>query len=365
MPDRPTDSNATVALLTPPGRGAIAVLALRASDVRSIMSSFFIAFSGRTIGELPCNRPIYGTWNSSDDYREDLIIWIRNDQSAEIHCHGGHIAWKQIADDLEAKDVEVVDWKTQTAAESHSLERQAEDLLVEAKTAKCAAILLDQVYGALTRELELIEALIRSSQTKQAIQHLVDMHERCGIGAHLTEPWKIALVGKPNVGKSSLVNALLGFERAIVFDQPGTTRDVISDQTAIAGWPIEFFDTVGLRETANQIEVSGIAQTEAILTETDLAIVIDDSAMQTNEFQFADSSTAERSILVRSKIDLTEETVANGIVPTSAKTNQGIELLLDRIAKLLVPREPRPGQAVPFTAEATNGNREMYGICTI
>ena len=71
-------------------------------------------------------------------------------------------------------------------------------------------------------------------------------------GLHLTRPWNVVLAGRPNVGKSSLINALLGYTRSIVFDQPGTTRDVVTAATAIDGWPIELSDTAGLRESPSR-----------------------------------------------------------------------------------------------------------------
>ncbi len=83
------------------------------------------------------------------------------------------------------------------------------------------------------------------------------MLARAPLGLHLTKPWQIVIAGPPNVGKSSLLNAFVGYQRAIVFDQPGTTRDVVTAATAIDGWPVQVSDTAGLRSSADPLETAG------------------------------------------------------------------------------------------------------------
>src|SRR5690606_16577637 len=93
---------------------------------------------------------------------------------------------------------------------------------------------------------------------EEARRRLAALVDRAPLGLHLTRPWHVALAGAPNVGKSSLLNAVLGYGRAIVFDQPGTTRDVLDAVTAIDGWPVRLTDGAGLRESVDALEAAGV-----------------------------------------------------------------------------------------------------------
>ena len=129
--------------------------------------------------------------------------------------------------------------------------------LPRARTEKTAAILLDQMRGALQRRIdEICEMIIRQdfATAGAAVTRLCELSR---VGLRLTEPWRIAVVGPVNAGKSSLINRLLGYERSIVTDVPGTDWDVLAGWTALDGWPIELLDTAGLRHTADPIESDG------------------------------------------------------------------------------------------------------------
>src|SRR5205085_10015517 len=102
--------------------------------------------------------------------------------------------------------------------------------LTRATTVRTASILLDQYHGAFTRAVE--AALAEPA-------HVAEFARYAPLGRHLVAPWTVAVVGPPNVGKSSLVNALAGYQRAVVSDMPGTTRDVVRTLVALDGWPVE------------------------------------------------------------------------------------------------------------------------------
>jgi tRNA modification GTPase len=93
----------------------------------------------------------------------------------------------------------------------------------------------------------------------------------------------VVIAGPPNVGKSSLINALLGYQRAIVFDQPGTTRDVLTATTAIDGWPVELADTAGIREGDDAIETEGVARALAEIRAADLVVEVWDASQETGD----------------------------------------------------------------------------------
>src|SRR6185503_7750192 len=115
------------------------------------------------------------------------------------------------------------------------------------------------------------------------------------VGLHLTTPWRVVFAGPPNVGKSSLVNALLGYPRAIVYDQPGTTRDVLTASTAFDGWPFELRDTAGLRDgiSLDSVEVEGVARARAQIATADLVVFVHDRSAGLDR-QFAQPRTARR-----------------------------------------------------------------------
>ena len=116
--------------------------------------------------------------------------------------------------------------------------------------------------------------------------------ERERIGSRLISGWKVALAGRPNVGKSRLLNALAGYTRAIVDPMPGTTRDLVTVRTSMDGWPVELADTAGLRASADTIEAEGIRRARAYQAEADLRVlVLDRSEPLTKE----DRDLIERS----------------------------------------------------------------------
>jgi tRNA modification GTPase len=171
---------------------------------------------------------------------------------------------------------------------------------------------------------------------------------------HLTTPWRVVLVGAPNVGKSSLINALAGYDRAIVSPVPGTTRDVVTVTTAIDGWPVQLADTAGMRATVDELESAGVELAQAALASADLAIFVHDATTPSVDRQPSDSCGVVRVIPVRNKIDLLEgessraDTSTQDELDVSALTGEGIDVLVAAIGQSLVPNPPASGVAVPF-----------------
>src|SRR5439155_7618281 len=114
---------------------------------------------------------------------------------------------------------------------------------------------------------------VRSLQTE-----LQSLEETFGFGKMLAKGLRIAILGKPNVGKSSLFNRLVSAERAIVTDIPGTTRDVLTETVSMDGIPLRFADTAGVRDTSDQVESIGVKRTLETLSEADLALVVLDGS---------------------------------------------------------------------------------------
>ena len=101
-----------------------------------------------------------------------------------------------------------------------------------------------------------------------------------GLGRHLTRPWQVVIAGAPNVGKSSLANALAGYQRAVVSEIPGTTRDLVTTEIALEGWPVELIDTAGLREPGEDLESQGIERALTAAGSADVCLWVLDSSAQ-------------------------------------------------------------------------------------
>ena len=184
------------------------------------------------------------------------------------------------------------------------------------------------------------------TDTQRAVERLITSYEE---GRLIREGIKVAIIGRPNVGKSSLLNALLKLDRAIVSDQPGTTRDVIDESLNIRGIPLRLLDTAGLRRTQDTIEGEGIRRTEDAIADADvLLLVVDGSVGVTDEDRAVFETYCSRKyLLVMNKMDLPEsrsfsplplgegqgegpnqgEDEGTGFVKVSAKTGEGLDHL--------------------------------------
>jgi tRNA modification GTPase len=269
----------------------------------------------------------------------------------ELHCHGGLAAVERIIGQLQSLGFEVVRWEQAVQqVTADPLAANAAIALAAASTQRTAVILLDQMHGALRCALERTAALLRSGAADAARTNLDELFGRARLGLHLTRPWRIVLSGPPNVGKSSLANALLGYSRAIVDSTPGTTRDVVTAVTAFEGWPVEFADTAGQRNSVDPLEQAGIARAQAAVAKADLVLEVL-VAREAAGASLLPSVGHHARLRVFNKVDL----LPPGAEPppglaVSALTGQGLERLQQAIVTALVPQPSPPGAAVPFTA---------------
>ena len=140
-----------------------------------------------------------------------------------------------------------------------------------------------------------------ASSARQRIEALLAREK---LGRHLTRPWSVVLAGRTNVGKSSLMNALAGYGRAIVHPAPGTTRDAVAMATAIDGWPVELCDTAGLRAADDAVERAGIERARERLAQADLVILVADRSVP---WSAEDQTLADQwpaAVVVHNKCDL-------------------------------------------------------------
>ena len=191
--------------------------------------------------------------------------------------------------------------------------------------------------------------MLSAKAHKEALRRIDHLLQCATIGLHLTKPFRVVLAGAPNVGKSSLINALLGYGRSIVFNEPGTTRDVVSALTALDGWPVELSDTAGIRETSDILEAAGVERTSRQLAAADLIVWVTDASAGTSPALPA--VTATPALIVRNKIDLLPSPPGDSqTLCVSATTGTGMEALKASIVSRLVCNPPAPGEPIPFTA---------------
>jgi tRNA modification GTPase len=378
--------------LTPVGRGAVAVVLVAGPEALAMVDQLFIAASGRLLGDVPLQRIVFGRIGGTDG--EEVIACRRATKEIEIHCHGGTAAIRSLIEQLVGRGCQPItwhDWLRRTCGDP--TKAAAQIALANAPTVRTAAILLDQYHGALAEAIRQIVAAIESKNWPYAARTIDSLLEHRDVGLHLAAPWRVVLTGPTNVGKSSLINAIAGFQRAIVSPQPGTTRDVVTTTTAMDGWPVELADTAGIRDPEDDLESAGIVLAEKMVAGADLVVVVDDA---TQPFKFEhdhmlsatlSSSTHRRIVRVLNKIDLLPGTQSeitsrhqppeflqiaadpapgknrlpgapvepsrshpSCVVRTSAVTGAGVTALIAAIAESLVPYVPAPGAAVPFSA---------------
>jgi tRNA modification GTPase len=295
---------------------------------------------------------VFGRWGSEP--AEHVVLCALDEQTLEIHCHGGDAAAARILNDLARAGCRVVAWQEMVTIAEGLVEAELFEALSRATTLRTAAILMEQSNGLLRAALE---SLAADTDLKSLDRQINALLRWADFGVHLTRPWKVVLAGRPNVGKSSLINALLGYTRSIVFDQPGTTRDVVTATTAVDGWPIELSDTAGLRENSEPLEAAGIERARGALAEADLSIVLIDVGTPATDDDRKLLAAFPTAIVIAHKCDLTpfhgsdawEDEVAHRWLRVSSKTGEGIDALIRVISAQLVPMVPPTETPVPVT----------------
>ncbi len=354
-----------VALATPPGRGGIAVVRVSGPAVADI--------AGGMIGGLPHPRTArYGSFLAADGEPIDIGITLffpaphsfTGEDVLELQCHGGPI----VSELLLARVVELGgrlanpgEFSARAFLNGKLDLAQAEAIadLIDSGTTQAARCAMRSLSGEFSRRVhDLTEALIALRTYCEAaidfpeeeIDFLDDdnLQRRMGAlqerveavlqeaeqGRLLRDGMRIVLLGRPNAGKSSLLNRLSRSDRAIVSAVPGTTRDTLEQIIQLDGLPVHLIDTAGLRDTGDHIEREGVARARAALATADVAVVlVDDTDTQEIEPLVREVPTATRRVLVLNKIDLSGRAPGRttwadcDAIALSAKTGAGLEEL--------------------------------------
>jgi len=428
----PASSPSAFAVLTPPGRGGIAVIRCIGPGAEAAIARCFRP--ARTQRQPLPGCLAYGHIVDAEGRALDEIILHREGPAAfEVNCHGGPAAVKAVCTLLAALGLAEADADHLLELEGlPRIARQARRALRAATTPLAARILLDQLNGALAAAIREIVAGLAPSlapgeytggwraadapsaappppplrggsphpprpqcargpslaagaagpETRRAelgrakygnnalagLEALLGRWRTCG--RLLADPPRIAIAGRPNSGKSTLLNRLVGAERAITSPQPGTTRDTVEAEAALEGVPAVLVDTAGLREASGEIERAGVERARREAARAAVVVYLIDATEGVRpEDEAALDALGDRGLAVWNKIDAGPAAArlaatrrgARDAPAVSALTGDGIPALVAELLARLGWQAPGPGEAVPFTTEQAAALEAAHG----
>jgi tRNA modification GTPase len=362
-----TQTDTIVAAATPPGVGGIGVVRISGSATEQI--------ARRMTGSLP--EPRTATYrvfrnDAGEALDAGLALYFpapasfTGESVLELHGHGGPLVVAGLVDaalELGARMAAPGEF-TQRAFINGKLDlAQAEAIadLINSGTAQGARAALRSLSGAFSSAVEsLAEQLLTlrmyvesaidfpeeeidflsdedlASRLDACDASFVELLARAETGRVLRDGYRAVIVGKPNAGKSSLLNQLSGEDTAIVTEVAGTTRDILREEINIDGLAVELVDTAGLREDPDRVEAEGIRRAKEALGNADAVLWIQDATDPTAEALEDELPSGIPVVRVRNKIDLTDEAAGTdrSVVRLSAKTGEGIELLRQRLREM-------------------------------
>ena len=371
------------AIATAPGEGGIGIIRISGEKSLQVAESIFRSVTGKLIKDYNTRTLIYGTVVDGEKVIDEaLVAYMKGPKSytgedvIEINCHGGFISVKKILELILSKDVRLADAGefTKRAFLNGRIDlSQAEAIIdvIKAKTDKAHEVAQSQLEGTLSKKIrelrfKVTEVLAHlevsidfaeedveeityktlkenAEDIKSEIKKLYDTAES---GKILRDGLKTVIIGKPNVGKSSLLNSILGENRAIVTDIAGTTRDVIEEFVNIKGIPLKIVDTAGIRETEDIVEKIGVEKSKESYNTADLVIMVLDSSrpLSQEDREILETLENKKTIVLLNKTDLPQQIEldelskyvdCSSIIKISALQHEGIEELQDKIEAMV------------------------------
>jgi tRNA modification GTPase len=371
------------AIATPPGEGGVGIVRLSGSGVWRIADEIFGALDGIPVSEREHGTFAYGKVTESGGREIDtgLALVMRAPKSytcedvVEIQGHGGAVGLRRIlrrALEAGARMAEPGEFTKRAFLNGRIDLVQAEGIfdLIRARSDRAASAAIEQMEGTLSKQFAAIyEAFLEVAANLETtldfvedelpddvfsgIANLLDetflsldtLLDTWDEGRLLREGARVVILGRPNAGKSTLLNALLGYDRAIVSSTAGTTRDTLEEGYVLDGIPLRIIDTAGLRETDCEIEAEGIRRAEAHGEEAHLAVYIMDASQPVHEEDRVrlEKLDPEKSIVVLNKVDLKKQGAGGRepgvdgftMVETSVVNGGGVEELKQAMAGTL------------------------------
>lgn len=362
---------------------AIGIIRLSGDETFRVIDRLFFPYSGKKMSESADRRLIFGELRDRGGELLDMCLCTisraphsyTGENTAELQCHGSPTVLRAALDELFALGARQAapGEFTKRAFLNGRMELCAAEAvadIIDAETVECAKNAAGQLSGAISRkvdgiysaltdisshyhavldypdediedfQLESYEGSLTSALTE--LERLLQSHER---GKLMTGGIPAAIAGRPNAGKSSLLNALLGYDRAIVTAIPGTTRDTIEEKLRIGRLTLRIIDTAGIRDTDDEVERLGVERSRAAMSKAELVIaVVDGSGEITDEDRevIAQAEAAPKGIVVLSKRDIAEPdaeiTTALPVVSLSSVTGDG----MDELERVIAEQFPLP-----------------------
>jgi tRNA modification GTPase len=371
-----------VAIATPPGRGGIGVVRLAGAEARTIACSML-----RLKRELAPGHALFAELlepATGERIDEAVVTFFAKphsytaDDVVEISAHGSPVVLRHIVELATARGARLAEPGefTMRAFLNGRIDlTQAEAVrdLIESQTLYQAKVAAQQLEGSLSRRLQPIKrklvelvAVMEAgidfaeddvsvlpaaeilSRIQEVEQPLEQLRASFAYGKIVHEGLTLAIVGRPNVGKSSLFNRLVERERAIVTATPGTTRDLVTETVALGGIPIKLVDTAGIRHSTDEAESIGIRKSYEALSEADLVLVVLDSTqgISSEDKELVRLCLSRHALLIANKTDLAPDAVqvlaeTPKVFKTSAITGEGIDALRAAILEQVSGRSAR------------------------